>query len=156
MTDHASHLGLPQPTRASAAPPTRARPRAAPPGARFANWVVDLSAILVLRYPIGLLVARWASDGAARFVRESYNQYFFLLVFLGYYFVCEATTSRTLGKVLSRTRVVNESGGKPSLSQILGRTLTRLIPLDSFTFFDDAPRGWHDQLPDTYVVLEAR
>lgn len=155
MNESATPHAAPQPVAASAAAPP-ATLLAAPPGARFVNWVVDLSAILVLRYASGLLVARWASDSTARFVRESYDQYFFLLVFLGYYLVCEATTSKTLGKALSRTRVVNESGGKPSFSQVLGRTLSRLIPLDGFTFFDDAPRGWHDRLPRTYVVPEAR
>ena len=71
---------------------------------------------------------------------------------LAYYLVSEATTARTLGKLVTGTKVVNEHGGKPTFGQYLGRTFARFIPFEAFSFFGTPTRGWHDSLPRTYVI----
>ena len=75
-----------------------------------------------------------------------------LPILLGYYILCEATTSRTLGKLVTGTKVVNEQGGKPSFGQIVGRSFSRLIPFEAFSFLGETSRGWQDRFPHTYVV----
>jgi uncharacterized RDD family membrane protein YckC len=71
---------------------------------------------------------------------------------VGYYFLCEATTGRTVGKLVSGTRVVTESGGKPTTLQILQRTLSRMVPFEPFSFFGPST-GWHDRWSKTRVVM---
>lgn len=69
-----------------------------------------------------------------------------------YYLFFESLFHATPGKFITNSIVVNDSGERPRFVQILGRTFSRLIPFDAFTFFGDPSRGWHDSLPNTYVV----
>ncbi len=73
----------------------------------------------------------------------------YLVVFV-YYAGFEAILGRTPAKFVTGTRVVGADGGRPSLAQILGRTLTRFIPFEALTFFGHA--GWHDRWSGTRVV----
>jgi uncharacterized RDD family membrane protein YckC len=70
---------------------------------------------------------------------------------IGYYVVLEATLGRTLGKFVSGTRVVTESGGKPTVGQILLRSLVRLVPFEWASFLGSSP-GWHDRWSKTRVI----
>lgn len=69
-----------------------------------------------------------------------------------YYFTFEAFFGLTIGKILSRSKVVDEEGKKPTATTIIGRTLLRLIPFEALTFF--MPRGLHDRSSNTFVVRE--
>jgi uncharacterized RDD family membrane protein YckC len=44
--------------------------------------------------------------------------------------------------------------GKPSVWQILGRTVSRFIPFEAFTFLTNDKRGLHDTLTETYVIKD--
>lgn len=72
-----------------------------------------------------------------------------------YYLPSEALFGRTLGKLITGTRVVTDSGQTPSFMQILGRTVARLIPLEAFTFLRQSRVGAHDSLSGTRVVRNA-
>ena len=77
---------------------------------------------------------------------------FFLLPLI-YYFLSEALFSRSLGKLITGTKVVScNKNRKPGALQILGRTLLRLMPFEWFSFLGDDPSGWHDKLSNTKVV----
>jgi uncharacterized RDD family membrane protein YckC len=78
-----------------------------------------------------------------------------VLLYAFYYLALESIFGRTLGKVLLGTRVATESGTTPSLSAVLVRTLSRLIPLEpvSFTLADT---WWHDSLSKTKVLRVRR
>jgi len=65
---------------------------------------------------------------------------------LAYYIGLESLTSRTLGKLVTGTKVVNEDGGAPSLGQIVGRSFARFIPFEAFSFLFTEGRGWHDSI----------
>ncbi len=69
-----------------------------------------------------------------------------------YYLLLEGIFNTTTGKSATNTVIVNENGSRPSFGQILGRTFSRLIPFEAFSFFAAGARGWHDSLPNTYVV----
>lgn len=70
-----------------------------------------------------------------------------------YYFILELLTQRTLGKFITRTKVVNYDGGKPSLRSVLIRTISRYIPFEVLSFVGSKnPSGWHDILSHTAVV----
>lgn len=75
-----------------------------------------------------------------------------LLLKLSYYFVCEATTGRTLGKLVTRTIVVDAQGQRASTLKVLARTALRLVPLGWIGLAEDDRRALHDFASKTFVV----
>lgn len=74
---------------------------------------------------------------------------------LVYYTVLEGCFGWTIGKLVTGTRVVDASGLRPRLGQVLLRGLVRFVPLDPFSLLlsaDDVRRSWHDWLSRTWVV----
>jgi uncharacterized RDD family membrane protein YckC len=122
-------------------------------GLRFLNLLIDFVGITiaggVLGFGIGILQAvkvvdKSLLDGAGSSV-------FGLVVDFAYYVLLEWLTGRTLGKLLTGTKVVRTDGRPPRLGQVVGRTLVRLIPFEPFSFFGKLA-GWHDGLSGTRVV----
>ena len=125
--------------------------RIASQGKRFANYLVDwlllqLASVVV---GVGLAIAGLAemADGIGGYAIG-------LLLWTVYYFTLEMAGGRTIGKLITGTKVVNEFGEQPTAGQILGRTLSRFIPFEAFSFFGGKgrPVGWHDSLSGTRVV----
>ena len=110
----------------------------------IAFWVLGVVVGVVIIYVFGMENAHWLEGGSGFAIG--------IIVPLFYYIIVEGVTGRTLGKLVTGTRVVNGSGGRPSFKQILGRSLARFIPFEAFSFLGDDGRGWHDSIPDTYVV----
>ena len=59
---------------------------------------------------------------------------------------------RTIAKYITQTKVVMEDGTTPKASDIVLRSLCRLIPFNVFSFLGAEGRGWHDSISNTYVV----
>jgi uncharacterized RDD family membrane protein YckC len=77
-----------------------------------------------------------------------------LLAIIIYYIVSEYFSGKTLGKLISGTRVVMEDGSKPGFKTILVRSLARLIPFEVFSFFGQYPQGIHDTVSETIVIRD--
>jgi uncharacterized RDD family membrane protein YckC len=122
---------------ARASPPQRAERRV-----RLTNLLVDS----VCRFFIWLLLPLIAPSHPRLVVAISLGW------MVGYYFIFEALFQVTPGKLATGTHVVDWNGNKPSLLQILGRSLTRFIPFEPLSFFGRSPDGWHDRWSGTYVV----
>ena len=74
-----------------------------------------------------------------------------MLYFFLYYYLSEKfLNGRTIGKYVTETKAVTILGGKPSNSDLLKRTFSRLVPFDALSFF--GTNGWHDSWSDTRVV----
>lgn len=71
-------------------------------------------------------------------------------IFLYYYLSEKFLNGRTIGKYGTGTKAVTILGGKPSNSDLLKRTFSRLVPFDALSFF--GTNGWHDSWSDTRVV----
>ncbi len=123
-------------------------------GLRFANYLIDvIIAQLATGFMLGF-VARLIL-GEEQFIAFLEADYLYLIVYLilpTYYIVLEGIFGRTLGKLITGTKVVDGFGYKPSLGNIIGRNFARLIPFDAFTYLGATSRGWHDSLSGTYVV----
>jgi len=74
------------------------------------------------------------------------------LLMVVYYFLIEKYTQRSLGKYATNTIVVSYDGEDPTDKQILIRSFCRLIPFDALSFLGTNGKGWHDSIPQTYVV----
>lgn len=81
----------------------------------------------------------------------------FLLVFVGiyllYYFLMELIFSQTIGKILTKSKVVTIEGNRPSSLQVSLRTICRFIPFEQYSFID-SNIGLHDKLSKTIVVYK--
>ncbi len=75
-----------------------------------------------------------------------------LLLFL-YYTLTETWLGRSPAKFLTGSKVMMARDySKPSLVNIVNRSLARLIPFEIFTFLNSRPVGWHDKLGSTMVT----
>jgi uncharacterized RDD family membrane protein YckC len=139
------------PLLAPEAPPTLEELAGA--GRRFLNNLVDSLAVFVAQVIVFALAFGEEQGSAAASVGIT------LGANVVYYAAFEWRNGRTLGKLLTGTRVVSEDGTKPRLRRIVGRTLARFIPFDAFSFLggeQGRPVGWHDSLSRTRVVRVRR
>ena len=128
---------------------------------RFANSVIDMIAIFVLWILVSTLLILLGFDLHFEQITADANEekvsiipyVIFIPIFWSYYLFTEHFYQRTLGKLLTRTRVVTKTGDKPTFGQILGRTLCRSIPFEYFSYLGSV-NGIHDMLSGTRVIKE--
>jgi len=120
-------------------------------GRRFGTLIVDYIMFFVLSFCIGLAVPFLFGDAGLHAIQSIPDVALGLLITIAYYVFFEGIWARTPGKLIFGTIVVTESGNKPKLGQVFGRTLCRFIPFEAFSFLGE--RGWHDSIPSTYVIL---
>ncbi len=127
-------------------------------GKRFGNYFID-------RFALRLVSSLFSSSSASFLLGgSSYNGskvfgflgIFFFIHFL-YYFLFELYfEGRTLGKLVTKTKVVNQDGVKPTAETIALRTICRWVPFDALSFLGgNRPMGWHDSWSKTMVIDEA-
>lgn len=120
-------------------------------GRRLGTLLVDYALFLLCSFMIGIGVVLIFGDAGLEALEAIPDFLLGLLIMSSYYIVFEGFWARTPGKWLFGTMVVSESGGKPSIGQIIGRTLCRFLPFEPFSFLGE--RGWHDSIPKTRVVM---
>ena len=119
---------------------------------RFANFIIDYFSFLALVFLIGFLVTLFMGEQALESLSNIPDQLIGLIFMSIYYITFEYLTGRSIGKLITGTKVVTETGSKASFWQITGRTLSRFSTFEPFSFFGGSSRGWHDRIPRTYVV----
>lgn len=80
-----------------------------------------------------------------------------VLVLIAYYTFCEYTfQGKTLGKLITRTRVVSLDDQPLKLGQVFRRSFARFIPFETVSFIlgHRSCEGWHDRLSKTMVVVD--
>jgi len=126
---------------------------------RFANYVIDYICQIVIMLGVVFLISIISillgyDDLIAGIESMNRVEEYALgaVIVLIYYNVFEIFFSRTIGKFITKTIVVNEFGEKPDVNEILVRTVCRIIPFEAFSFLGDLGKGWHDSISKTYVV----
>lgn len=121
-------------------------------GIRFVNFLIDITVWLFLTFVISFIVGLFI---------QSTNETVIMLIgcvlilgtFIGYYSIMEIKFQKTLGKFVTKTKVVNLNGDKPENGEIIKRSFYRLIPCDRLSFFF-VKNGFHDYLSKTKVVKD--
>lgn len=117
---------------------------------RFLNLLIDNVSLWILWILHVFLFEHWiksiTGEGSAL-----NNIIYFMLFYFSYNFIFEFVFGRTIGKLLTGTKVIDYNGGKPNFKTLLIRNLCRLIPFDAVSFLV-ANRGWHDSISKTYVI----
>ena len=116
-------------------------------GKRFANYCIDVICLLVLYFLFGigsaLIVVLFFPEAADRLESD---------LDFGYYTILESSSGRTVGKLITGTRVVDVNGKIPGVRATALRSLSRFVPFEAFSFLGAGSRGWHDTWTKTYVV----
>ncbi len=130
---------------------------------RFLNFIIDRFAIMGFAMVVGLSIATLEETGLiqgwlASIENMSRLEDLLITAVLSvvYYTAFEGIFGITVGKLITGTKVFHVHGGKPTYLAILGRSFTRIIPFEPFSFLGKiGKRGWHDRWSDT-MVLDVR
>lgn len=128
---------------------------AAEKGKRFANLLVDYvgatifaMVVMVVVNLLGILTFIEMENGIT-------GRLIGWLSYVAYYVLFEGLANgKTLGKYITRTRVVTYDGYQPASNQILGRSFSRIVPFEAFSFLGQKKTGWHDDWSKTFVIDE--
>ncbi|MFC2086123.1 ATP-binding cassette domain-containing protein, partial [Bacteroidota bacterium] len=76
-----------------------------------------------------------------------------IITYCAYYVTLEYKFHITLGKLITRTIVINNDGLYPALDTIFLRTIFRLIPFEPLSLlFSSKRKCWHDSFAQTIVI----
>jgi uncharacterized RDD family membrane protein YckC len=117
-------------------------------GTRILNFLIDTFLIFLLAM-IAFKTWNWYVF-YWRFTPYNFGWFFFGTLFV-YYSFFESIWQRTPGKWLSKSKVVNTIGKKPTILWILLRSLTRITLIDLF-FSPFLGMPLHDYISKTKVI----
>ncbi|AWH85008.1 hypothetical protein HYN59_07655 [Flavobacterium album] len=127
---------------------------------RLFNLIADVVTFIFIFFPV--IESLIKMDGVRNFLKPlegsvgpQLGLYLICIIFqVIYYTLFEGLLQASPGKMLTETRVVTDTAGKPDMSKLLLRTIVRFVPFESLSVLFS--RGWHDDWSDTYVVREKR
>lgn len=119
---------------------------------RFVNFAIDFILVFILYVMIVPTLESFLSL-VSRVELSIYRIGSLILFIALYYIPFEYNTQKTLGKIITKTKVVTLEGNKPELMDIVSRTFCRLIPFDRFSFFFSR-NGFHDAISGTKVIKD--
>ncbi len=116
---------------------------------RLINWLLDTLVCLILFIIfIKLTFQNKPNDSTLRVFK-----YYFLLLNAVYYFSMEFIFKTTIGKIITRTKVVGENNEEIKFKNILIKTLVRFIPFEGISvIFNDDNLTLHDTLSKTKLI----
>jgi uncharacterized RDD family membrane protein YckC len=108
---------------------------------RLYNFIIDSTLFFIIVIVFSILLREY--------IERQNLKYLMILLYYLYYFILELTIGQTIGKMITKTKVVNiDNSEKPNFTRIFIRTISRLIPIDflSYLFLSN---GIHDILSKT-------
>ena len=124
-------------------------------GHRILNVIIDMISFFILWTLVTFIAMLLGFD--QNYTNETGEQipitplFVLLPTFWGYYILTEYFLQKTLGKLITNTKVVTLTGDKPTILQIIFRTLSRSIPFEYFSYLATV-EGIHDRLSKTRVI----
>jgi uncharacterized RDD family membrane protein YckC len=114
-------------------------------GDRIGNFIIDIGIIFITYFIFAFVLIALFPDDAIE-----YQFMLFVISFL-YYVTAETIYGKTVGKLITKTSVVDKYNNKAGFWRIFIRTLIRFFFLDIFTFLFSVS-GFHDFFSGTRVV----
>lgn len=114
-------------------------------GQRFANLIIDLFSY----YAIMVVVAIFYRPFLVIIVTPIVPAILFVLYLS---FVEMIFKGRTLGKLITGTRAVQEDGTPITAGQAFSRGFSRIVPFEAFSALGNPSYPWHDRWSHTYVA----
>ena len=113
---------------------------------RIVNVIVDNCIIFFIYTPISLFAYYFLN------LHEKIYTLVYFFIVLVYYGFFETYYQQTLGKMLTKTKVVTLQGEAPSIWKIFIRTIVRYNPFDVLSYLFGLGKGQHDYFSKTIVV----
>jgi uncharacterized RDD family membrane protein YckC len=114
---------------------------------RFLNFIIDGIVWFII---VAILTVQLSPQDT---IQMLFGYFLFFASFIGYYAFMETKYQKTIGKFITKTKVVTKNGTKPNAGDILRRTFCRLIPFDRVSYLF-TPNGFHDRLSETTVIKD--
>jgi uncharacterized RDD family membrane protein YckC len=123
-------------------------------GQRFANYIIDLISFYIIYFMFtGILLIispafnHWVSNSS-----ELSQRFVGILSYISYCFLIESITGgRSIGKLITGTKVIMIDGSKPKVGNFFVRNIIRgIILVDQLSFFGE--NGLHDSWSETRVI----
>ncbi len=121
-------------------------------GIRFVNFLIDFIVWLVIAFIVSLLIGVLFQP-TEQGVIQLFGYMLIFGTFIAYFAIMEIKFQKTVGKFVTKTKVVKMNGEKPETSDIIVRTFCRLIPFDRISYLF-TKNGFHDLLSKTTVVKD--
>ncbi|MFM7839157.1 MAG: RDD family protein [Chitinophagaceae bacterium] len=113
---------------------------------RLVNFIIDSSLFMVLL----ILIVYATGDRIAK----EHLKWIAALIYTAYYFLLESFTGKTIGKMVTRSKVIAVKNTPQNHFVLFAiRTLLRLLPIDIFSYLF-TPRGLHDRFSLTETVRD--
>ncbi|WP_417857774.1 RDD family protein [Xanthomarina gelatinilytica] len=122
-------------------------------GIRFLHYIIDFIIAYLLILVIFIILGLFINPTSNSFVGGLLTLITVLGTFFAYYAVMEIKFQKTVAKFITKTKVVRLDGSKPNDSEIIARTICRLIPFDGISYLF-VKNGLHDYLSKTKVVKD--
>ncbi len=123
---------------------------------RFFNYLIDMIFLYMIFFFIGIILGGVALATGDTIDDSAISDWTWNLIgiafFLVYYITFESIFGKTIGKMVTNTKVVTVNGSKPSVQHIIKRSFIRFIPFECFSLLSVNPQGWHDKWSETMVV----
>lgn len=135
-------------------------PESASTGKRFLNYIIDLSSFYLLFLLLGIILAFIAPSTLDMLDNDSVyfgilDRILSTLAFGLYMSLIEGLfKGKTLGKLITRTRAVNEDGTTISWQTAFKRGFSRIVPFEPLSGFGGYP--WHDKWTNTIVTNDKK
>ena len=129
-------------------------------GTRLANYLIAAVVFYILIFFLGVFLGILSAIGIEAPLRffmyldeiPAFDYLFSSILYFIYIFSIEyLTKGRSIGKFITKTRVVSIDGTVPTQKDFLIRSLSRLVPFEAISFLIGND-GWHDSWSDTRVV----
>jgi uncharacterized RDD family membrane protein YckC len=118
-------------------------------GQRFLGFVIDYIAAMVFgTVMVAVLMLAFGEDLLDQFPDSLIG----IAGMATYYLLFEGLMGRTLGKLVTRTRVVSADDKGLSFGRIFVRTVSRFVPFEALSFWFGDGQMWHDSWSQTAVM----
>lgn len=122
---------------------------------RLINYFIDHVCILIIAVLANFLIGHFTKEPGNAYEGNKFSYVFYTLIFtIVYYVILEGFTGRTIGKLITGTKLITTDCKKPTVYSVFIRTICRYIPLEPLSFLGDEPTGWHDDLSKTVVIFK--
>lgn len=102
-------------------------------GIRFVNFLINFIVWLIIAFIVSFIIGIFVQPAEQRLL----TLFGYVLIFgthIAYYAIMEIKFQKTVGKFVTKTKVVTMNGEKPTDGDIIARTFCRLISFDRLSF----------------------
>jgi uncharacterized RDD family membrane protein YckC len=120
-------------------------------GIRLANYIIDLIIFYLFMFTIGIFLGMIGADVRLILDNDFPSRLLGMFFYALFMFGTEISFGgKSIGKIITGTKVVTEYGERPTVLDLLTRNFSRIVPFDQFSFLGNL--GWHDKWSNTRVV----